>query len=391
MREQSENKVWSRLGALRERKARDPALLIAVMGCMAQREAASILRRMPHVDIVCGTRRFPQMDQLVERAEREGQVLAVETDGYIDVVRDVRIRPDRHRAYVSVMRGCDHKCSYCIVPKTRGPQEDRPVADVLDEVVRLAQDGVREVTLLGQNINTFGRYLPGGPTLATLLRDVHEIPGIERIRFITSNPMDLREDLLVAMSELRKACGYLHFPAQSGSDAVLRRMYRSYTRARYLELCAKARELCPGIELATDLIVGFPGETHAEYEETRSLVAQVRFKQIYVFKYSPRPGTSAADLADDVSDEEKLRRNNDLLDLHDVICEQRNQRLIGSEIEVLVDGPSDRGGHLVGRSDGNHTTIFDGDPGLAGNFVRVRVARATAASLYGEVVPGTQR
>src|SRR5262249_54528092 len=151
------------------------------------------------------------------RAEKGEQVLAVETDGYVDVVRDVRIRPERHRAYVSVMRGCDHKCSYCIVPKTRGPQIDRPVADVIDEVRRLADDGVREVTLLGQNINTYGRYLPERPSLATLIREVDRVPGIERIRFITSNPMDLEEDLLVAMSELPKACGYLHFPAQHGS------------------------------------------------------------------------------------------------------------------------------------------------------------------------------
>ena len=391
VRDQSENRVWSRLGALRERKARDPAFLIAVMGCMAQREAETILRRMPHVDIVCGTRRFPEMDRLVQRAEREGQVLAVEVDGYVDVVRDVRIRPERHRAYVSVMRGCDHKCSYCVVPRTRGPQIDRPVADVIDEVRRLADDGVREVTLLGQNINTYGRYLDGAPTLATLLREAHEVPGIERLRFITSNPMDLREELLVAMSELPKACGYLHFPAQSGSDSVLRRMYRGYTREKYLALCARARELCPGIELASDLIVGFPGETEEEYLATRSLVLAVRFKQIYVFKYSPRPGTAAAELADDVPEAEKLRRNNDLLDVHDSICLEDNERFVGREVEVLVDGPSDRGGHLQGRTDGSHTVIFDGDVALAGSFVKVAVRRTTAAVLYGDVVPGTER
>jgi tRNA-2-methylthio-N6-dimethylallyladenosine synthase len=391
VRDQSENRVWSRLGALRERKARDPAFLVAVMGCMAQREAETILRRMPHVDIVCGTRRFPEMDRLVERAEREGQVLAVEVDGYVDVVRDVRIRPERHRAYVSVMRGCDHKCSYCVVPRTRGPQVDRPVSDVIDEVRRLADDGVREVTLLGQNINTYGRYLDGAPTLATLLRAAHDVPGIERLRFITSNPMDLRDELLVAMSELPKACGYLHFPAQSGSDSVLRRMYRGYTREKYLGLCARARELCPGIELASDVIVGFPGETEDEFLATRSLVEEVRFKQIYVFKYSPRPGTAAAEFADDVPEAEKLRRNNDLLDLHDTICLEENQRFVGREVEVLVDGPSDRGGHLQGRTDGNHTTIFDGDPALAGSFVKVAVRRATAAVLYGDVVPGTER
>ncbi len=392
VRDQSENRVWSRLGALRERKARDPSVLVAVMGCMAQREAESILRRMPHVDVVCGTRRFSGLDELVERAQREGQVLAVETDGYVDVVRDVRIRPQRHAAFVSVMRGCDHKCSYCVVPKTRGPQIDRPAAEVVEEVRRLVDDGVREVTLLGQNINTYGRCLPERPTLATLLREVDRVDGIERIRFITSNPMDLREDLLVAMAEIPKACGYLHFPAQSGSDSVLRRMYRGYTREKYLALCARARELCPGIELASDLIVGFPGETEEEYLATRSLVEEVRFKQIYVFKYSVRPGTAAAELADDVPEEVKRARNNDLLDLQDSISARRNALLLGTEVEVLVDGPSDRDPErLCGRTAGNHTTILEGEPSLAGRFVRVRVARATASALYGEVVPGSER
>jgi tRNA-2-methylthio-N6-dimethylallyladenosine synthase len=392
VRDQSEHRVWSRLGALRERKARDPSLLIGVMGCMAQREAAEILRRMPHVDIVCGTRRFPSMDAIVERAEREGQVLAVETDGYVDVRRDVSIRPERHRAFVSVMRGCDHRCTYCVVPRTRGPQVDRPFADVLDEVRRLADDGAREVTLLGQNINTYGRTLPGRPTLASLLRAVHEVPGIDRIRFLTSNPMDLREELLAAMGELPKACGYLHFPAQSGSDAVLRRMRRGYTRARYLELCARARELCPGIELASDLIVGFPGESEEEYLETRSLVSEVGFKQVYVFKYSVRPGTAAAGMPDDVPEEEKRRRNNDLLDLQEEISAGRHRALAGTRAEVLVDGPTPRdASRLEGRDDGNRTVIFPGEESLTGSLVTVAVERATAAALYGSLVPGTVR
>jgi tRNA-2-methylthio-N6-dimethylallyladenosine synthase len=193
------------------------------------------------------------------------------------------------------------------------------------------------------------------------------------------------------MSELPKACGYLHFPAQSGSDSVLRRMYRGYTREKYLALCARARELCPGIELASDLIVGFPGETGEEYLETRSLVEAVEFKQVYVFKYSTRPGTAAAALDDDVAPDEKLRRNNDLLDLQDEISLRRNARFIGREVEVLVDGPTDRGSHLAGRTDGNHATIFDGDSSLAGAFVRVAVRRVTAAALYGDLVPGSER
>jgi tRNA-2-methylthio-N6-dimethylallyladenosine synthase len=392
VRDQSEHRVWSRLGALRERKQRDPSFLIGVMGCMAQREAESILRRMPHVDLVCGTRRFGIMDELVARAESEGQVLAVETEDYADVVRDVRIRPERHRAFVSVMRGCDHKCTYCIVPRTRGTQVDRPVADVIDEVRRLADDGVREITFLGQNINTYGRYLDGGVTLATLLREADRVPGIDRMRFLTSNPMDLRDDLLVALGSLRKACGYLHFPAQHGSDEVLRRMRRGYTRERYLAWCARARELAPGIELASDFIVGFPGESDDEYAATRSLVLEAQFKQIYVFRYSVRPGTAAAALADDVPDDVKRFRNHDLLDLQESISAVRNRRFLGRRIEVLVDGPSARDdAHLTGRDDGNHTVVFDGPASLAGSFHEVLVDRVTASTLYGTLVPGTER
>jgi tRNA-2-methylthio-N6-dimethylallyladenosine synthase len=218
------------------------------------------------------------------------------------------------------------------------------------------------------------------------------VPGIDRIRFLTSNPMDLREELLAAMGELPKACGYLHFPAQSGSDAVLRRMRRGYTRARYLELCARARELCPGIELASDLIVGFPGESEEEYLETRSLVSEVGFKQVYVFKYSVRPGTAAAGMPDDVPEEEKRRRNNDLLDLQEEISAGRHRALAGTRAEVLVDGPTPRdASRLEGRDDGNRTVIFPGEESLTGSLVTVAVERATAAALYGSLVPGTVR
>jgi tRNA-2-methylthio-N6-dimethylallyladenosine synthase len=393
IRDQSENRVWSRLGALRPRKERDPGLLIGVMGCMAQRDAESILRRMPHVDLVCGTRRFHEMHKLVERAETEGQVIAIETDGFVDVVRDVRVRPERHRAYVSVMRGCDHKCSYCIVPRTRGTQMDRPFEDVMDEVRRLADDGVREVTFLGQNINTYGRYLPGRPTLGDAIRGADLVDGIDRIRFLTSNPMDIRDELLDAMAETPSAAGYLHFPAQHGDTDVLRRMFRGYSRERYLEVCQKARELCPGIELASDLIVGFPGETEAEFEATRSLMEEVRFKQVYVFKYSPRPGTAAASqYEDDVSDDVKRERKNELLAVQDAISIERNQRFVGQSVRVLVDGPSPRNAaRLSGRAEGQHMVILDGDESLAGTFVDVEVERATAAALYGALAPGAER
>jgi len=268
----------------------------------------------------------------------------------------------------------------------------KKAADVLDEVRRLADDGVREVTLLGQNINTWGRTLEGRPTLGALLREVDRVAGIERIRFLTSNPMDLREDLLRAMGDLPKACGYLHFPAQSGSDSVLARMRRGYTRARYLELCDLARRLSPGIELATDLIVGFPGETEEEYLATESLVREVGFKQVYVYKDSVRPGTAAAELADDVPEDVKRRRNNDLLDVQEELSVARNRRRVGQRVEVLVDGPSSRDPEVLeGRDDGNHTVLFRAEPSTAGSFLQVDVRRATASSLYGDAVAGSAR
>jgi tRNA-2-methylthio-N6-dimethylallyladenosine synthase len=383
VRQHSEDKVWSRLGELAIRKRRDPALLVAVMGCMAQREGEALLRRAPAVDVVVGTRRYADLARLVGEAERSGRrLLAVGTGGFREPVRDVAVREERHRGWVSVMRGCVHRCSFCVVPAVRGPQFDRDEESILDEVRRLSDDGATELFLLGQNINTWGRTLPGRPTLDRLLRRVHEVPGVRRIRFLTSNPMDLETGLLDAMGELPRVMPYLHFPAQHGSDAVLARMGRGYSRARYLELAAEARARVPGIELATDLIVGFPGETEEEFEETLALVGEARWSMAFVFKYSVRPGTRAAESADDVPEGTKSRRHADVFRAQDAVQRGILEARVGTAVEVLVDGPSRRdASRMQGRTEHHQIAVLPAGAGSPGEYVRGTVASATSRAL----------
>jgi tRNA-2-methylthio-N6-dimethylallyladenosine synthase len=385
VRAHAENRVWSHLGSLRARKKRRPDLVIGVMGCMAEREGREILRRMPHVDIVCGTRQFPRIPAFLRRVESGEKVLALDGDADAIPARDVTVRPFRHRAFVAVMRGCDHRCTYCVVPRTRGPESSRPIGEVVDEVRRLRDDGVREVTLLGQNINTYGKGLPGEPRLGDLLAAVHEVDGVERIRFITSNPMDLEVPLLEAMGTLPRVCEYLHFPAQAGSDRMLRRMGRLYSVGTYREHVARARELVPGIELSSDFIVGFPGETDEEFEATLDLIREVRYQNIFVFKYSERPATAASRLPDDVPDAVKAERNNRALDLQKEISAERNGALVGSVQEILVEGPSKTdASRLTGRTRTDRIVIVDGLPEeCVGELVDIRIREATALSLYG--------
>ena len=389
VRDHAEQRVLSRIGHLKARKERDPGFRIAVMGCMAQRQGEELVRRAPHVDVVCGSQEFPRMLELLEEVETRGRsIVAIDQAGVAPVSREVGVRPRRQSAFVSVMRGCHHRCSYCIVPQTRGGKEQsRPIDVIVDEVRSLTEDGVREVTLLGQNINSYGRSLPDRPRLPQLLRGVSGVEGIDRIRFVTSNPMDLERELLEAMGELPKVMEYLHFPAQSGSDRILRQMFRGYTKARYLELADLAREIVPGIELASDFIVGFPGETEDDLRQTVDLMERVRFSQSYVFKYSPRPGTRAANLPDDVPEETKRDRNRRLLKVQERHSFARNQGCIGRKVEVLVEGPSSKNpDRLTGRTRFNQIVVFPGGAGLTGRLVDVRVLRVTPLTLIGEAI-----
>ncbi len=289
VRHKAEHKVYSQLGSLRDQKEKHPGLILGVLGCMAQNEGEKIFKRMPHVNLVCGTRMFSKLPELLEEINGTNKrILAIDEDGEVSFDRLVTQRPNRYKAFVSVMRGCDNYCSYCIVPYVRGHEFSRPVEDIINEVKGLADDGCKESMLLGQNVNSYGKGLNGNTTLATLLRRLDPIEGIERIRFVTSHPKDMTRDILKAVGELPKVCENLHIPAQSGSDRILGKMRRQYTSEYYRELVEMARSLVPDITVASDFIVGFPGETEDDFEDTVSLVRDVRYQNCFVFKYSPR-------------------------------------------------------------------------------------------------------
>ncbi len=388
VREHAEERVYSRLGALKRLKQNKPELLIGVLGCMAQKDGAEILRRAPHVDLVCGTRMFPRIADLLDRsAKLRGPVLALEDDVNVSYHRVPRDRPNRFQAYVSVMRGCDNFCSYCVVPYVRGREVSRPFAVIVDEVRRLVDDGCVEVTLLGQNVNSYGKSLDGNADLPGLVGKLQEIEGLHRIRFITSHPKDITRKILEAMRDSSKVCEYLHMPAQSGSDDILGAMRRGYTAARYRELVATAREMVPGVAISSDFIVGFPGETEADFERTVELARDCRFQNSFVFKYSPRRGTHAAQLADDVPREEKRRRNNVLLREQEKISFESHRQYLGRTVEVLVEGPSKKDSNmLVGRLRTNHIVHFPGSQEERGRLREVCVTECTPLTLLGELV-----
>ena len=390
VRRHAEERVFSNVGKLKLLKKLRPETVIGVLGCMAQRDPDEIRRRAPHVDIVCGTRAFPRIAEFVEAARRgEGPIVATDEDSVEMPHRNTALRPSRFQAFVSVMRGCDNFCAYCIVPYVRGREISRPMNEVVEEVRRLADDGVREVTLLGQNVNSYGKSLGRKGALADLLERVDAVDGIARIRFVTSQPKDMSRHILEAMAGLPTVCESVHMPAQSGCDRVLRAMRRGYTAQQYRDLVAEAREIIPGIAIAGDFIVGFPGETEPEFDQTAEFVRDVRFRNCFVFKYSTRPGTKAAELADDVALVEKKRRNNELLAIQERVSLEAHRGMIGREFEALVEGPSKKNpAMLTGRLRTDHIVHFPGRPSLAGRLVRVRVRDATPLTLSGEAVPG---
>jgi tRNA-2-methylthio-N6-dimethylallyladenosine synthase len=409
VRQHAEDRVWSKLGKLRQRKRHEPGLVVGVLGCMAQEHKRYLLSRMPHVDLVVGPSAFGDIDETVERARERNAVIAAAREpartkhevagaGVVSVdqgisgdtiVRDVRVRPHRSQAFVSVMRGCNMPCTYCIVPTTRGDEISRPIAEIVEEAQRLCDDGVTEITLLGQTVNAYGRDLTGqDATLARLLRDLHTIPALRRLAFITSHPNFLSPALVDAMAELQKVARYLHLPAQSGSNAVLKQMRRGYTVERYLARVEQLLGKAPDIELHSDFIVGYPGETAADFDATVELLRRVQFAQSYVFKYSPRPGTIAAELPDDVPDAEKERRNQVLLAVQEEITLRKNRAPVGAVVEVLVEGQSKVAGRLSGRTAQHRLVHFESDDReLVGQYASVRITEALAHSVVGELVP----
>lgn len=434
VRQHAEDKVLSRLGALKALKRRRPHVVIGVIGCMAERQKDALFAAVPHLDLLCGPGELNRLPELIhEVAERHERVAALagsqsrrtevlqralEYDSIeaLDMSRHPPTGPSVLQSYVRVQRGCDKFCTYCVVPFTRGPERSRPPEHIVQEARLLAQSGSREVTLLGQTVNSYVHPDSGRPVrFAQLLERVHAIEALDRIRFVTSFPADWDEDIFRVMRDLPRICPYLHIPAQSGSDRMLKAMKRGYTVAEYLKLMDTARQYVPDIALAGDFIVGFSGESDADFQATVDLVRRVEYKSLFVFKYSPRPGTAAdRNLPDDVPADVKAARNRELLAVQSAIGLRQKQALVGRTVTVLVEGYSKtarkvrattvagaqvespearrseathiRGRQLVGRTPHDLIVVFDGDQSLIGALVNVQVAAASALTLFGQVV-----
>jgi tRNA-2-methylthio-N6-dimethylallyladenosine synthase len=416
VRQHAEDKIYSSLGRLRSHKRRHPSKVIGVLGCMAQKDQELVRRRAPHVDIVCGTGQLAQLPELIAEVEKTGRpqfaLSLARNEGSrheversfesYDPLRDPSMRPSSFQAYVRIMIGCDKFCTYCIVPSVRGPEQSRPPEHIAAEVRQLAGEGCKEVTLLGQTVNSYKYPHADGrrETLAGLLERIHDTSGIERIKFITNFPRDMSDDLLDAVRDLPKVSPYLHVPAQSGCNDVLRRMKRLYTVEYYRDMLARCRERVPGVSTSSDFIVGFSGESEESFERTCGLVRTAGFKNSFIFKYSPRPGTRGAELyPDDISEEVKRRRNNDLLAIQNAVSLEDHLKHVGQTVAVLVEGPSktslkhDTGPgprQLTGRTATDHIVVFEGNERLIGQTVHLHVEEATSFTLFGTVITGEQ-
>lgn len=385
IREKAEVKVFSALGRLRRWKGERRGRLLAVGGCLAQQEGKAIRTRAPHVDIVFGTHNIARLPELVRRAEGRQPSVAVDLTGDTAHWDTLPYLPDgATSAMVTVMQGCDNFCAYCVVPYVRGPEISRPAADILDDVRALADRGVREVVLLGQNVNAYGRKEGENP-FPDLLRRVARVPGIARIRFITSHPRDLDARTIGLFSEIEALCPHIHLPVQSGSDRILGAMGRGYTRDEYLAKVSALRSARPGIAFSSDFIVGFPGETEDDFRDTLGVMEEVRYDSCFSFRFSPRPGTRAAEMAGAVPQEvsgERLQRLQDLQDRH---TRERLGAFANKETVVLVEGRSTRDpSRLSGRTPCYKTVSFTPTPGASGPFRRIVVRAAGPHSLSGE-------
>lgn len=443
VREHAEERAFGKMGVMQRLKRQRPDLVLGILGCMAKAQREEIFRRLPQVDLVAGPAEIYDLPDLLariaERRQRQ-EVLrtvpdapgAVESPPARVLAVDRKVRPldrkpagdyrrGRVTAFVTIMEGCDKKCAYCIVPMTRGQEVSRPMQEIIEEVQQLARAGYRQVTLLGQNVNSYGKRFPDGSgyrgpggrqrllalggegalagpgpddqgregerlvDFPVLLRQIDAKTSIDRVKFTTSHPFDAHERLFRAMAECRSVCGFLHLPVQSGSDRVLKAMRRGYTVEAYLAKVARVRELVPAVILSTDIIVGFPGETDEDFEATRALMEHVEFDSAFIFKYSPRPETEAARWPDDVPRAVKEARNRELLALQERISRRKLERWIGREVEVLIEQRNPRG-QLSGHTRGHATVVCDGPDSCIGELVLVRVQRVTSTTMIGGLV-----
>ncbi|GAA0217421.1 tRNA (N6-isopentenyl adenosine(37)-C2)-methylthiotransferase MiaB [Castellaniella daejeonensis] len=391
VREKAQEKVFSDLGRVQHLKQLKPDLVIGVGGCVASQEGEAIVRRAPYVDVVFGPQTLHRLPELIDRRRATGRsqvdISFPEIEKF-DALPPARV--DGPAAFVSIMEGCSKYCSFCVVPYTRGAEVSRPFDDVLTEIADLADQGVREVTLLGQNVNAYRG--PAGENgeiadFAMLLDYVHEIPGIERIRYTTSHPKEMTARLIEAHGRLPKLVPFLHLPVQAGSDRVLAAMKRGYTALEYKSIIRRLRAARPDMTLSSDFIVGFPGETEADFQKTMDLVRDVGFDQSFSFVYSRRPGTPAADLADDTPEAEKLDRLHRLQALINEQAAAISRSMVGSIQRLLVEGPSKKDpSDMKGRTENNRIVNFAGQPRLIGQMVDVRITEALANTLRGEIV-----
>jgi len=408
VREHAEEKTYSALGRIVGHKKERPDTVVGVIGCMAQKDQGLIVERAPYVDMVVGTGQLAQIPRLIKTvqatrqpqfalslgrkdASRDNVEASFES---FDPVRDASMRPTPFQAFVRIQIGCDKFCTYCVVPSTRGPEQSRSPEQILSEARHLIEEGCKEITLLGQTVNSYV-YEQGDKRtrFSDLIARLHDLAGLERIRFVTNYPKDMSDDLLDAVRELPKVVKYLHVPVQSGCDVMLARMKRNYTAGYYREMLARCRENVPGVTVSSDFIVGFCGETEESFQKTLALVIEAKFKNSFIFKYSERPGTQAAGrYPDDVPDEVKKRRNNDLLLAQNANCVHEHHAWIGRSVEVLVEGPSKlaKRSHgtikqLTGHSLHDHIVVFDAPDRLIGQTLTLDIDDASPFTLFGTV------
>jgi len=392
VREMAERKALGKMELLGQRKEKEPGLILGICGCVSQQKKEGLLHRMPFLDIVCGTGQIAHIPEMIEavRKSRTRQI-SLEEDSCEKLDFREAKRKSTVKAFVCIMRGCDNYCSYCVVPYVRGRERSRPPEEIMAEIQELARRGYKEVTLLGQNVNSYGKGLETKCDLVELLERINDVAGIERIRFVTSHPKDIRPNLIEAMAHLEKVCEHLHFPLQSGSDKILQLMNRGYALSDYARIVDALRKTVPGIALGTDIIVGFPGETEEDFARTVEAMQTIEYDSAFIFKYSTREGTAAARLPDSVPLEKKKERNRILLQLQEEISLRKNRALVGGEVEVLVEGPSKRNPKkLMGRTRQNRIAVFDGGIDLVGKIVKMSVCDATALTLLCRVGEKTQ-
>jgi len=385
IRDKSEHKVLSLLGELRPLKKKDPKKVFGITGCVGQRMGRTLLQRVPHLDLVMGPDAIDRVGSLVDKVVNEGKrVLDIAFDA--DKKRTYSQPPISKRAkpseFLTIMKGCDHFCTYCIVPFTRGREKSRPIFEIIEDVKNLVSNGTREVTFLGQNINTYGKGTP--ENLAELVEAADQVEGLERIRYVTSHPRDLGDDLIQQFGSVSKLCPALHLPFQSGSDKILKAMSRLYTQSQYLEKVEKLKKACPGIALSTDVIVGFPGETEEDFQETLKVLSQVEFSGVFLFKYSPRPGTRAFDLGEELPEKVKDERLHQAQVLVHQIIEKENRSYIGKTVRVLVESLDKKARFYTGRNpEGKLVHIFNAGQACVGKTVDVEITEATGSNLKG--------